>query len=73
MINATLSGVMLLPAVWADANHFGLMYRIGVWPPLAIVMGVFLIDLASPIVSSPLRRLRAGASSRKASRPRSVA
>lgn len=47
MINATLSGFMLLPAVWADANHFGLMYRIGVWPPLAIVMGVFLIDLCN--------------------------
>ena len=36
LINATLGGVMLLPVVWADANHFGLMYRIGVWPPLAM-------------------------------------
>ena len=47
LTNATFSGIMLLPVVWADANHFGLMYRIGVWPPLAMVLGVFLIDLCN--------------------------
>jgi hypothetical protein len=41
LINATLGGVMLLPVIWADANHFGLMYRIGVWPPFAMLLGVF--------------------------------
>lgn len=40
LINATLGGDMLLPVVWADANHFGLMYRMGVWPPIAMVLGV---------------------------------
>ena len=47
LINARLGGVMLLPVVWADANHFGLMYRMGVWPPIAMVLGVFLIDLCA--------------------------
>lgn len=47
LINATLGGLLLLPVVWADANHFGLMYRMGVWPPIAIVLGVFLIDLCA--------------------------
>ena len=47
LINATLSGIILIPVVWADANHFGLMYRLGVWPPFAMVLGVFLIDLCN--------------------------
>src|SRR5262245_57570415 len=44
LTNATLGGVMLLPVVWGDANRFGLMYRLGVWPPIAMVLGVLLID-----------------------------
>jgi sterol desaturase/sphingolipid hydroxylase (fatty acid hydroxylase superfamily) len=46
-INATLAGVLLLPVVWADANRFGLMYRLNVWPPLAMAIGVVLIDLCN--------------------------
>jgi sterol desaturase/sphingolipid hydroxylase (fatty acid hydroxylase superfamily) len=47
VINATLSGIMLLPVVWADANRFGLMYRMEVPALLAITAGVFLIDLCN--------------------------
>jgi sterol desaturase/sphingolipid hydroxylase (fatty acid hydroxylase superfamily) len=47
LMNATLGGVILFLVVWADANRFGLMDRIGVWGPLAIVLGVFLIDLCA--------------------------
>jgi sterol desaturase/sphingolipid hydroxylase (fatty acid hydroxylase superfamily) len=47
LLNATLGGLTLLPVVWADANQFGLMYRMDVWPPLAIVVGVFVIDLGA--------------------------
>ena len=47
LINATLGGVLLLPAVWADADHFGLMCRLGVWPLIAMVPGVFLIDICA--------------------------
>jgi sterol desaturase/sphingolipid hydroxylase (fatty acid hydroxylase superfamily) len=47
LLNATLGGLMLLPVIWADANQFGLMYRMGVSTPIAIVAGVFLIDLSA--------------------------
>src|SRR5262245_52169637 len=44
-MNAVLGTAVALPVMWADAHRFGLMYRLNVWPPLAIVIGVFLIDL----------------------------
>jgi len=45
LINAVLGGFVALPLVWADAKHFGLMYRLGIPSPVAIVIGIFLIDL----------------------------
>jgi sterol desaturase/sphingolipid hydroxylase (fatty acid hydroxylase superfamily) len=47
VLNATLGGVALLPVIWADANQFGLMYHMAVSPAVAMVLGVFLIDLCA--------------------------
>jgi len=47
VINATLGGIILLPAVWADSHRFGLMYRLGVPPLAAVVLGVLLLDLCN--------------------------
>ena len=44
-MNAVMGSVWVVPVMWADAHRFGLMYRLDVWPPLAIAIGVFLIDL----------------------------
>ena len=45
LMNAVLSGVLAVPIMWADMNRFGLLYRLNVWPPAAIVIGIFTIDL----------------------------
>jgi sterol desaturase/sphingolipid hydroxylase (fatty acid hydroxylase superfamily) len=58
LINATLGGVMLAPAVWGEANRFGLMYRMGVWFPIAIVLGVFLIDLGAYVLHVSMHSIR---------------
>jgi sterol desaturase/sphingolipid hydroxylase (fatty acid hydroxylase superfamily) len=44
LLNAVLGGFTAIPVLWADANRFGLLYRLDVWPAAAIVIGVFAID-----------------------------
>jgi sterol desaturase/sphingolipid hydroxylase (fatty acid hydroxylase superfamily) len=58
LLNATLGGVMLLPVVWADANQFGLMYRLGVPAPVATLAGVFLVDLSAYAVHVSMHSIR---------------
>jgi len=45
IVIGTLASVLVFPVAWADAHRFGLMYRLNTPPALAIVVGVFLIDL----------------------------
>jgi sterol desaturase/sphingolipid hydroxylase (fatty acid hydroxylase superfamily) len=45
IVVGALASVLVVPVVWADAHRFGLMYRLGVPWPLAMMIGVFLIDL----------------------------
>src|ERR1044071_821333 len=45
LVMGAVAGVVVLPAAWADAHRFGLMYRLNVPLPLAMAIGVFLIDL----------------------------
>jgi len=44
-MNAVVGAAVAMPVMWADAHRFGLMYRLDVWPPMAVLIGVFLIDL----------------------------
>ena len=43
-MNAVLSGFLAIPILWAETNQFGLMHRLNVWTPAAIVVGIFAID-----------------------------
>ena len=45
IVNAALATFLVLPVAWADAHRFGLMYRLNTPPVVAIVIGIFLIDL----------------------------
>ena len=45
IVIGALASVLVVPVAWADAHRFGLMYRLGVPRPLAMALGIFLIDL----------------------------
>ncbi len=47
VINAVIGGLIAIPIIWSENNHFGLLHRVLGTTPLAIVIGIFLIDFTS--------------------------
>ncbi|MBI5915399.1 MAG: sterol desaturase family protein [Bacteroidetes bacterium] len=47
VVNAVVGGLIALPVVWSEANNFGLLHRLLGQGPLAIILGIFLIDLTN--------------------------
>ena len=45
LLNALLGGLFVMPVRWSEASNFGLLHRVLGQSPLAIVIGIFLIDL----------------------------
>lgn len=47
VVNATVGGLVAIPVVWSEQHSFGLLHRLLGQSPLAIVIGILLIDLAN--------------------------
>jgi sterol desaturase/sphingolipid hydroxylase (fatty acid hydroxylase superfamily) len=43
--NLSLGAVVVIPGVWSEANDFGVLHRLLGQSTLAVVLGIFLIDL----------------------------
>jgi sterol desaturase/sphingolipid hydroxylase (fatty acid hydroxylase superfamily) len=46
VVNIALGGVAVIPQAWSEANSFGLLYRLLGQSLLAIVLGIFFLDLS---------------------------
>jgi sterol desaturase/sphingolipid hydroxylase (fatty acid hydroxylase superfamily) len=47
VVNVAITGAILAPIAWSEANRFGLLYRLSEPSLLTLVIGVFLVDLCS--------------------------
>lgn len=47
VINAVFGGLIAIPVIWSETNNFGLLHRLLGQGPVAIILGMFLIDLTN--------------------------
>ena len=59
LLGATIGSFVAVPIAWSEANSFGLLYRVLGKSTLAIVAGIFLIDLCTYGVHRTLHKVPA--------------
>jgi sterol desaturase/sphingolipid hydroxylase (fatty acid hydroxylase superfamily) len=60
LINAVVGSLVVIPIVWSERNNFGLLHRLLGQSLLAIVIGIFLIDLMGYAIHVTLHKIPAG-------------
>lgn len=59
LINAVVGSLIAIPIIWSQENNFGLMHRILGQSTLAIVLGIFLIDLSGYLLQVIMHKIPA--------------